>query len=704
MSGYQAFPPKQFVPIFDTLNYTYQDEGVSLGYIMKYYLPLSGGTILGNLFINGILSLQSSSLVIGSTTVTSSGTQLNYLSGVISPGTAYASNALVLDSSLNISGINNITLTGSFSSPIINSSQYLISGVPVNLSSITGVTNGTATANKALIVDTNLAISGLGVISQTINAGGDMHLLNFTSSSGRATIKLISDISSAEFGIRGSTAGSFPNSYYMYSNGSYKWIMSMSNGDTQILSSTDSSNISTGALIVNGGVSIVKNITTTGILTLNRNGSNISIINGSNTALIELPASPNILRAVRGFSVNIGTNGVTIENASTRDPRYAIDLGNSAADIKIALFDGGGGVYGIGANNSRVQYISGGQNGHSFYKTTNNTIGTLQAEMNIDNNFICTNNVISNTGLHAYGFNNAGLSNYGMGLHFHYAASKGQIFTYNYSNSTYGQMSFQNDYLCITSQGNVNIGGASPTANLTPLYIQTALNYNVTGGYGYLSSGGSGTGSSTGSVGFSLFCAARIACSEIDCFSDRKFKSNIKDLDLTDCYDFMRVKSKSYNFKNETDLSIGFIAQDILHYNKGDVIANIVTISPDEEAEEYYDEETDIISPKGLSMSVKYNNVAVIHHEIIKDLIKKIDKNKEEIESHEKRLKENEFLINSLVKNVEQLMQMTSYFIPNHLQNLEKDIKKNKKIIEKLNETSDLKKLLNSLTTIENDN
>ena len=150
MSNYQAFPPIQFVPIFDTLNYSYQNQNITLAYVMKYYLPLAGGTVTGNLYVNGITSVQPSSLIIGSTTVTATGTQLNYLSGSTA-GTAAANSALVLDSSSNLTGINNLTLTGSFSSPIVNSSQYLLSGASVNLNAIAGVIAGTATANKALI-------------------------------------------------------------------------------------------------------------------------------------------------------------------------------------------------------------------------------------------------------------------------------------------------------------------------------------------------------------------------------------------------------------------------------------------------------------------------------------------------------------------------------------------------------------------------
>jgi hypothetical protein len=648
MSSYD--PPTINSNIFNDSYFTSLDGSLSIQTADLRYLKLTGGIVRGETTFSSNLN------ILGSLSYNSNIIDLNLLFG-ITPGTALASKAVILDATTSISGLNNITFSGSLAGSVINASQYLLSGTPINFSAITGVTAGTAAASKALIVDANRDISNIGVISQSVATGGDMHVLAFTTASSRASIKFTSDISTAEFGIRGSTAGSYPNTYYMYSNGSYKWTMDMANGDTKFLSTTDTSSVSTGSLILSGGLAVTKNLFCTGILTLNRNGSNISIINGSNSGLIELPASPNILRLVRGFSLNIGSNGLCIENGSVRDPRYNIDLGATAGDIKICLFDGGGGVYGLGANNSRMQYISGGSNGHSFYKTTNNTLGTLQAEFNIDNNFICTNNIIANTGLHCYGFNTAGLNNYGMGLHAHYASSKAQIFAYNYNNGTYGQMSFQNDYFCITSSGTVNVGGSSPTSTLFPLHVQTAINYNLTGGYGYLNAGGStGSGSSTGSVGFSLFCAARIAASEIDIFSDRKLKSNIKNLELNDCYDFMKINAKSYNFKTETDRSLGFIAQDIISCSKKEEIQNIVTVHPEENALEFFDEETGILSPAGFSMSVKYNNVAVIHHEIIKDLMKKID-------DQEYDIRKNEELINNLLAAVKFLKDRISLII-----------------------------------------
>lgn len=116
--------------------------------------------------------------------ITASGTQINYVK--TTPGTAAASKALVLDSSLNISGINslsatsltgtlqtaaqpNITSVGTLTS--ITTSGSLTVGstttTGTDLAKITGITNGTASANKALVLDSSSNISGINTVSST---------------------------------------------------------------------------------------------------------------------------------------------------------------------------------------------------------------------------------------------------------------------------------------------------------------------------------------------------------------------------------------------------------------------------------------------------------------------------------------------------------------------------------------------------------
>jgi len=58
--------------------------------------------------------------------------------------------------------------------------------------------------------------------------------------------------------------------------------------------------------------------------------------------------------------------------------------------------------------------------------------------------------------------------------------------------------------------------------------------------------------------------AGTIKTGSVQCFSDRRLKENIEDLDV----DFFikevaKIVPKKYNFKGQTDVRYGFIAQDI---------------------------------------------------------------------------------------------------------------------------------------------
>lgn len=108
-----------------------------------------------NLSINGITSLRSTNIIIGSTTLTS--TEAQYLTG-ITPGSASANKALILNASGNISGINSLSTTslvvnGNDVSAAITSSGYLAN-----------VTPGTATADTALVVNSSKDINGINVL------------------------------------------------------------------------------------------------------------------------------------------------------------------------------------------------------------------------------------------------------------------------------------------------------------------------------------------------------------------------------------------------------------------------------------------------------------------------------------------------------------------------------------------------------------
>lgn len=142
----------------------------------------------------------STSLTVGSTTI--DGTELSVIDGVTA-GTASASKALVLDSNSGISGIGslsattlggtlstasqpNITSVGTLSSLSV-SGELTLGGSPLTttqLNYIVGITPGTASASKALVLSATSTISGIaniGTTALTVDSGQDLKNAIFTS-------------------------------------------------------------------------------------------------------------------------------------------------------------------------------------------------------------------------------------------------------------------------------------------------------------------------------------------------------------------------------------------------------------------------------------------------------------------------------------------------------------------------------------------
>ncbi len=182
----------------DTLRLTYNDNnGTASNYVDL--LVTSGGDLTltpsgGNINItshNG----STTGLKLNGTLVTSTAAQLNYVN--VTPGTATASKALVLDSSLNLTGINDLssttytgtlqtaaqpnvtslgTLTGLTSNGIVNIAQHngtdkglqlggtLVTASATELNYLDGSTPGIATASKALVVDSSRNIVNINYL------------------------------------------------------------------------------------------------------------------------------------------------------------------------------------------------------------------------------------------------------------------------------------------------------------------------------------------------------------------------------------------------------------------------------------------------------------------------------------------------------------------------------------------------------------
>ncbi len=112
--------------------------------------------------INQITSFKISGLSFSGTD-----TQLNYTAGVTA-GEGQASKALVLNASSNIiSGINSLTMTSLITSNLTVNGTAFNTNILNNLSSLDGVTAGTASASKVLIVNSSRNITNINSLTAT---------------------------------------------------------------------------------------------------------------------------------------------------------------------------------------------------------------------------------------------------------------------------------------------------------------------------------------------------------------------------------------------------------------------------------------------------------------------------------------------------------------------------------------------------------
>lgn len=149
-------------------------------------------------------SLNCSSLFIGNTQVVSTASEINYLNGV-SLGTASASKAVILDSSRNIVNIAELSATSLTATNITGTLQTVSQPNVTSLGELTSLT---------------LNSTGVGLVVKNLNTAA------------AAAFRLQNDIRNIEIGLRGSTAGTNPNMLYILDSSSTRMVMDSSGNFT----------------------------------------------------------------------------------------------------------------------------------------------------------------------------------------------------------------------------------------------------------------------------------------------------------------------------------------------------------------------------------------------------------------------------------------------------------------------------------------
>jgi hypothetical protein len=197
-------------------------------------------------------SLNSTSFFLNGTQVNSTAVELNYLDLGTGPGTAEASKALVLDSSLNISGIRRMTFSGNrnVSSSIGYRNIEILNSTYTNTYTPAFGTDSTHPVSNYLGIQTFTASN----INVTTTTASTLYIQGAPTTSGTAVI-------------------ANPFALFIEAGASF------TAGTFRIGNSTASTSSSTGALVVTGGVGI------TGALNVGGNSSSASISIGTTTPL-----------------------------------------------------------------------------------------------------------------------------------------------------------------------------------------------------------------------------------------------------------------------------------------------------------------------------------------------------------------------------------------------------------------------------------
>jgi hypothetical protein len=649
-------PPLYISDVFNASLFDIDDSSsLTLYEADRRYLKLTGGVLTGILRCTNSIDI-TGSITLNSVALTATATKLNYLTNS-TPGTASASSALVLDSSSNITGINNLTASGTITAsttltaPIVNAATYLVSGASANLSATVGITPGTVTASKCMIVDASRNIINMGTITQTIASGGDFITLTSSSTSARNNLKFITDNQTWELGTRGSTASN-SNTFYIY-NSSFLLTMS-STGITKILNSEDCTSTSTGCLQLTGGLYSAKKILCSDTLTITRNGSHLAFTNGSNSSLIEHSASPNMLRLVgpSSFLMNIGTTGCFL-GTSSRDPLAPLDMGQVASNKIISLFNDVSSLYSLSANNSALQYSSASE--HVFYTNCTNA-----SPINTRRMTISSGGNVQATSFSATGFTTTGLDTNCLKGHYNSSRTEGQLFTYSYPSGgyLYTNIGGNNNISTNKDNGFVNINTSSQSF-AAPLSVMGSGSFTRAAQFGFLRSTAPAADTATGFTGrsFSIYSDNGIIVQngEINCFCDERKKKEIKPLNLAMVDKFINMMNPiQFKYKKgDQNIKYGYSAQDLVKYNFSDLVGVSDPFSseddePLEEQEIVTDSGEVFYLPSDVSLSVNLLSIIPILHLYIKKQDKKINQNNKLIHELNNKMTElKEFMNNS---------------------------------------------------------
>ncbi len=288
--------------------------------------------------ITNINLLTTAGLTLGSTAITASGTEINTLTGV-TPGIVSLSKTVIVDSSKDITGFRNITLSGTLTATnltgllttaaqtnitslgsltglttavlTLGSTEITATGTEIN--NLAGITAGTVSLSKVVIVDANKDITGFRNISVTGTISG-VTTLTATNLTGLLSTAAQTNITSLGSLTGLTTAGLTLGSTIITATGTEINKLAGLTATTTELNYLDISTIGSAqaskALILDSSLNIsgINDITSTGIITF----SNSTTTTSNSTGALKLAGGLSISNTTDAVS---STNGGTFTSA-----------------------------------------------------------------------------------------------------------------------------------------------------------------------------------------------------------------------------------------------------------------------------------------------------------------------------------------------------------------------------------------------------
>lgn len=166
--------------------------------------------------------------------------------------------------------------------------------------------------------------------------------------------------------------------------------------------------------------------------------------------------------------------------------------------------------------------------------------------------------------------------------------------------------------------GLVGIGVANTSGYMMEVGFNTQT---IAVSYGFITSAGAtGSNANSGAQNFSSKFNGRIAvANEVDIYSDRRIKDNIRNITSDEATNFItNINPVFYKLKADASESYGYIAQDLIKNN-----VNTLIQVHSEEIDETIDDDG-FVSPKDVIFTVAYQKVCCLLHKHIKTMDKKI--------------------------------------------------------------------------------